>query len=440
MKTEIYKADYILSFSPGSDLPLRNAFFELNNPIPGEDIMFNLHSVSDQEELCFGLLSENFTSKSCFDLKSAYEYCAIFTRPNGCQFQKCFIVPGAGQTCENQLNISLVSSTDECKDFADGSLEVSVELNECTEYDIAWTSGDIGLVADDLKEGNYCVTALSRDCENCRTVACFDVGNAPDGCDDNIPCEKILANEVLVTTDFIFFNTSTNTCEGGSFNFDASGSSVYPVTISVSSQANDGCLLNSFFIELTQFDPSGTFAVNCLGNDSQNCVGEYCFNVERPGCPATEFCKTIEYCEGKSRDSKEIACFVKGDGGQGGNNTGKENLEIAPPTIVDDPLEINIENAAPLGDNSTLTIANIYPNPFTTDVNIQLKSMDEQTVEVELTDIYGRIVIREIQRITKGVNLIRLQPSSNLASGIYALTVIDQHQKKYTKLITRMNN
>jgi len=56
VKTTPYKADYSLSFSPGSEPLLRNAFFGLNNPIPGEDIMFNLYSVSDQEELCFGLL------------------------------------------------------------------------------------------------------------------------------------------------------------------------------------------------------------------------------------------------------------------------------------------------------------------------------------------------------------------------------------------------
>jgi len=435
--TTPYKADYSLSFSPGSEPLLRNAFFGLNNPIPGEDIMFNLYSVSDQEELCFGLLSEMFTSKSCFDLKSAYEYCAIFTRPNGCQFRKCFIVPGTGQTCENELNISLVSNTDECKDLADGSLEVSVEINECTEYNIAWTSGDIGLVADNLKAGNYCVTAISKDCENCRTVKCFDV-ESTNNCDDNRPCEAIIASEVLIATDFIFYNTSTNNCEGGSFEFDASGSSVFPVTVSVASQSNDGCI-PTLSIELTQSNSSRSFEVNCFGFDSKNCAGKYCFNVERPGCPVYQVCRNINFCRGKFRDSKELGCLKGGDGGSTGNPR-KEISEEVSPIAGGNLLELYTGKIVPQENNTGLALTKVYPNPFTTDISIQLESTDEQTVQVELTDIYGRTVIREVQQLTKGINLIELQPSNNLASGIYALIITDQHQKKYTQLITRMNN
>jgi len=349
----------------------------------------------------------------------------------------CFI---EGQTCPDELNIILESITDECQGFANGSIEVSIGLNNCEAYNIAWSSGDIGLVADDLKAGRYCVTAIAKDCENCRSVACFYVGSAPAGCDNDIPCKEILANEVRIDTDGIFFNTSTNTCEGGIVNFDASGSSVFPVMVSVVSQSNDGCISNSFPIELTEFNSLGSFAVDCFNPNSQNCAGEYCFNVERAGCPITTFCRTIQYCEGKSRNDKGLACFTKGDGGQTGNSPGKESIITTPPSTGSDLFEIGLEKTAPLQDNITLTLAKIYPNPFTKNINIELESIDHQSVQVELTDIYGRTVISEIQQLTKGVNFIRLQPSSNLASGIYALTITDQHQKKYTRLITRMNN
>ncbi len=428
-----YIPDYSRTYTAGNDASFRNVFFQLTNPIPNESVTFKLIRSLTGEVLCESQFNEISNTRNCPNLNSTEEYCAVFTRTNGCEYEDCFIVPG--QNCLNELNISLVSSTDECREFSDGSLEVSVELNECTEYNIAWTSGGIGLVADYLKAGNYCVTAISKDCEDCRTVACFDVGSAPDGCEQNIPCEEILANEVLITTDFIFFNTSTNTCEGGSFNFDASGSSVYPVTISVSQQPGEGCIQNNSPIELTESNLISSYMVNCSDFNSSNCAGEYCFDIQRPGCPVTTFCRFIQFCQGKARNSKELACLYTGDGGQTGNNSGTENLEEIP------SVEIGLDRGASIQTNSSsLLLAKIFPNPFITDINIQIENNNSQNVQIVLMDIYGRTVLSERQELTKGINMISLQPSVNLVSGIYALTIIDQQQKKYTQLITRVNN
>ncbi len=442
---EEYIPDFITSFSLGSDPTIRNAFLELNNPIPGEDIMFQLFRDMTGEILCESQLNEMFNSRFCPNLNSTEEYCAIFTRANGCKAFKCFKVPG--QSCLNELNISLVSSTDECKDFADGSLEVSVELNECTEYNIAWTSGDIGLLADDLKAGNYCVTAISKDCENCRTVACFDVGSAPEGCDDNTPCNDVIRNEILnkkitINAESIFYNNISGDCENGSVTFDASGSD-FDITVSLIPPFLDECILDSDDLDLTQTNPEGSFQIKCnTPTQGKECTGTYCFKISKAddaNCFVT-ICRNIKFCEGRSRNSKGISCSISGDGGTGGNDIGKENIIVRPPSTGSNLPEIDLKKIDPLKDNTMLTLAKIYPNPFTTDINIQLESIDEQTIQVELTDIYGRTVIREIQELTKGVNLIKLQPSNNLASGIYALTIIDQDQKKYTQLITRMNN
>jgi len=442
--TTPYKADYSLSFSPGSEPLLRNATFELNNPIPGENIMFNLYSVSDQEELCFGLLSEMFTFKFCDNLKSAYEYCAIFTRPNGCQFQRCFIVPGSGQTCENQLNITLESSTDECKDLADGSLEVSVELNECTEYNIAWTSGDIGLVADNLKEGNYCVTAISKDCENCRTVKCFDVGSVAEDCDSDVSCKESLLSEIknkkiTIEAESIFNNTSTfpSNCENGSVNFDISNSSFDKITVSLQSSPSEECLINLENLQLNQNNLTGSFEINCGDpTEGKKCAGTYCFiisNTDDLSCEI-KICRKITFCEGKARDAKEIACLDK----EGGGQTGGNNLEATPAETV--PADKSVLELITVTDETSITLTRIFPNPFNTEINVNLETRTSQQVEVILTDMYGRNVYGTIKNITKGVNSLRINPGENLASGIYALTIIDRYQQKYTQLITRMNN
>ncbi len=335
----------------------------------------------------------------------------------------------------HEIVISLIEIEDECRDFANGSIFVEIEGIGCAGHFAAWSNGDIGNKADNLSAGEYCIEVACANDTDCRVKECFTLGNAPDGCDDNIPCQEILANEVLVTTDFIFFNTSTNTCEGGSFNFDASGSSAYPVTISISSQEDDGCIANTTPISLTQFNPFGAFDVNCLSSNSNACAGKYCFDVERPGCPVVNFCRNIDICRGKSRDSKNIACLELSDGGPSGDKPKKTRLEEIPPMQIGLDREVTIQSNA-----VSLTLAKVFPNPFTTDIHIQIESANAQNVQVVLMDIYGRTVLYERKELIGGMNLINLQPSVGLASGIYALTVIDQQQKKYTELITRMNN
>ncbi len=395
-------------------------------------------------DFCSRLISSSEEEASCIGIEIGESYCVEYTDASGCVYESCFTTPG--ESCPDPIFVTADNITPECEKSYNGAINILIEGNSCERYVVKWDNeweiGEFGqneFQLTGLKTGNYCVTVADINCDDCETSTCFVVPEIPQPCESG-NCQEALANEVLIETEFIFFNTLTNSCEGGSFKFDATGSSVFPVNISVSQQSGDGCIAIGTQISLTELDPSDSYAVNCFDFNNSNCAGEYCFNVQRAGCPVTTFCRTIEYCEGKSRGSKEIACFVNGDGGQGGSNTGKENLEIAPPITGDNPVELGLEKTAPLEDNTTLTLAKIYPNPFTTDINIQLESIDEQTVQVELTDIYGRTVIREIQELTKGVNLIRLQPSNNLASGIYALTIIDQHQKKYTQLITRMNN
>jgi len=210
------------------------------------------------------------------------------------------------------------------------------------------------------------------------------------------------------------------------------------VTVSVASQSNDGCILSSF-IQLTQTNPVDDLEVNCFNLNSQVCAGKYCFDIQRAGCPVYQICRNIKFCRGKSRDSKELGCLKGGDGGSTGNPRLKISEEVSP-IAGGNLLELYTGKIVPQENNTGLTLTKVYPNPFTTDISIQLESTDEQAVQVELADIYGRTVIRKVQQLTKGINLIELQPSNNLASGIYALIITDQHQKKYTQLITRMNN
>jgi len=374
-------------------------------------------------------------SASCVGLIVGENYCIRYTDNNGCVHENCFTVPM--EDCIEPIFISVVEITPECNNYKDGSITVSISSNTCTNYNVAWDSGDIGLTADDLEAGTHCVYVLGKGaCEGCESVACFEVGTAPANCDQDLTCEEAIANQVLIDTDFIFFNTSTNTCEGGFFNFDASGSTVFPVTVTPVVFGGDGCIVNSDFFLLTENNPTESVNVVCEDFNMNSCFGEYCFEVKRDGCPAVTFCRTIDDCEGKSRDSKELACL--NDGGVDPAGTPDEKT---PSSIVEKPAVINTEHPQPISTPlASLELLKVFPNPFTAAITIRLESVENQEVQVQVTDMYGRLILQNSEDLITGENFISLELADNLASGIYALTIIDQNQKKYTQLLTKMNN
>lgn len=379
------------------------------------------------------IISNPEQGASCVGLIVGENYCIRFTGNNGCIYENCFTVPN--ENCIEPIFISVDNITPECNGYRNGSISVNVSSNTCNEYNIAWDSGDIGPIVDDLPAGTHCVYVLGKgDCEDCQSIACFEVGVAPAGCDQDLTCEQAIANQVLIDTDFIFFNTSTNTCEGGSFNFDASGSTVFPVEITPVVTGGDGCIAPQGVI-LSESNPQGGIFVSCKDINMNSCGGEYCFEVKRDGCPAVTFCRHIDDCSGKSRNAQNLACLE--DGGSSGNS----NLK-APSANGEKPAVINTElvQGQPVAPIASLELLKIFPNPFTAAINIRLESIDNQEVQLQITDMYGRLILQNIHSLQSGENFISLELASDLASGIYALTIIDQDQKRYTELITKMNN
>jgi hypothetical protein len=62
-------------------------------------------------------------------------------------------------------------------------------------------------------------------------------------------------------------------------------------------------------------------------------------------------------------------------------------------------------------------------NPFTDKVTFDLVSPDNETASFILVDAYGRVVKKQAQFVTKGLNSIVLSDLSSLSSGMYALQV-----------------
>ena len=75
---------------------------------------------------------------------------------------------------------------------------------------------------------------------------------------------------------------------------------------------------------------------------------------------------------------------------------------------------------------------NLFPNPAHTHFKVEFNS--PKTVDIILTDVEGKIIIREkiINQTTKNYDV------SNLAQGIYIFTVIDSSNKQATYKIKKI--
>jgi hypothetical protein len=74
---------------------------------------------------------------------------------------------------------------------------------------------------------------------------------------------------------------------------------------------------------------------------------------------------------------------------------------------------------------SDLYISN-YPNPFNSETTLLLKSLRQKAVHIRIYNTSGQKVMEEIsQMLTYGINRLRINISSKLASGTYLVQIID---------------
>ena len=80
-------------------------------------------------------------------------------------------------------------------------------------------------------------------------------------------------------------------------------------------------------------------------------------------------------------------------------------------------------NPITLGDNATLSDGEleIYPNPATTELNLELFSQQAQESIIEIRDLMGRLVFADSYSVDKGINNIIL-PTDDFSNGTYYLT------------------
>ena len=78
--------------------------------------------------------------------------------------------------------------------------------------------------------------------------------------------------------------------------------------------------------------------------------------------------------------------------------------------------------------------ANIYPNPFVEQINLEISAKESSSCNWRIYDMTGQVIMSGNQSIEKGNNTLTLD-ASGLAKGVYVLNVITNNQKQSFRIM-----
>lgn len=83
-----------------------------------------------------------------------------------------------------------------------------------------------------------------------------------------------------------------------------------------------------------------------------------------------------------------------------------------------------------------IQVGNIYPNPVTDNLNLELNVPVSETATVEVIDMQGRIVHRELAVLSNGNNRISIK-TGNFVKGVYQLRIKTDGNKPIQRRFVR---
>ncbi len=84
----------------------------------------------------------------------------------------------------------------------------------------------------------------------------------------------------------------------------------------------------------------------------------------------------------------------------------------------------HVPNNTSITSNDLLPLhLNAYPNPLQSELNISLQASERETAQVMLADLQGRVILRDTWEITPGENRLKMPLNTDLAAGMYSLSV-----------------
>jgi len=88
--------------------------------------------------------------------------------------------------------------------------------------------------------------------------------------------------------------------------------------------------------------------------------------------------------------------------------------------------------------NPNITNITVYPNPFTSGLDIAISALESGNYTITLLDIDGRKVWEDIPSLQAGENTIHLNTSNILTAGIYDLVIKNENSGVVVKRVVRV--
>lgn len=98
--------------------------------------------------------------------------------------------------------------------------------------------------------------------------------------------------------------------------------------------------------------------------------------------------------------------------------------------------ELEYFQIASIDQNSELENVNIYPNPASTNVTVEIAIDEAQVIDVQIMDIAGKIVYTDQFNHNGGEQSFNI-PVNNMAKGIYVLNLNSKNGKKIQKIVVQ---
>jgi len=337
-------------------------------------------------------------------------YTVTVTSPGG---------PGGG--CSDDLTVVVLNEVDfvVTGTFSDdycgtgvGSIDQTIVSGSGLNF--TWSTGDLTEDISGLNEGTYTCTVDFPG--GCSEVYTYEVGNQTNG----TLVGSVVTNESCADGQGAIDLTLTG--GSGNFTFDWSTSDItedispisfgtYTVTIT---DQNDGCVFietYSVLNDITVFDPSWIVTNSTCATCTEGGINLIIAN-------SSDY--TFDWSNGAS--TEDILGLVPG----------AYSVLITSTAGCDTTVNFNVLNTAGFEEfNSSAFDMTIYPNPSTTQFNVELLLPDNNSGQLIVTDVVGKIVeVRSV--VTSGVQSFQ---TDKMVDGVYFVTLRSGNYSRMERVV-----
>ncbi len=362
-------------------------------------------------------ISNQTNSDGIFENLASGIYDCLVTDENNCTFSLPITINENNDIELDNLDATSIA----CFGDENGAIQISVigGMGDFT-FSLGNETNTSGLF-ENLPAGNYNITAT--DINDCSAIFPVEISQpnpvemVPDeiinvNCfGENTGSVKLSANGGIGNYTFSLNGNSNST---GLFESLPAGN--YEAIVTDENNCN-----NTLTFEITEA-PELIFSITNLMNDTGNGNGSVTFEGTGGTPPYLFSLNELDYQEGTT-----FALLAAG------NYIGY--IQDANGCIIESPFEIILETSISNPDLGVLEM-NVFPNPFSEKIIVQMDLILAQTIQLELINISGQSILQNISNLESGKQNITIDVEDNIPAGIYFLSIKNENQAiGYFKII-----